>query len=354
MLTDIFAERYVDTKIWEEYTQKEERLLVQAFRIFSEQLFPYWSDGKENPESKKVWSSIHDKLSMELGLQELSPKAYCFQSTYNGKPLTQSGTWSMDRVCEAFVISKFDGNLPADRFIKERLSFVELAFREREEQIRKLNSNLPNAIETAKKRHQELKYRTNVIRLAGDPAERVIEFNRTNNEAFRASVDELNERFRRANSKINYHNGFIQISEDEVIETQIENPFWKITNDPIWTNVDIDMKEALDRRDSGGRDPAFYAARSLESAIKIISDQKGWTHGGEKGAHNYLDNLGSKKNGSFIQDWEKESLKSFFTHVRNPFGHGPGSEEMPSLTKQQTDWSIESCMSWIKTLISRM
>jgi hypothetical protein len=43
-----------------------------------------------------------------------------------------------------------------------------------------------------------------------------------------------------------------------------------------------------------------------ESTIKIISDEKGWTHGGEKGAHNYIDNLGSKKAGPFIESWETQ------------------------------------------------
>jgi hypothetical protein len=114
------------------------------------------------------------------------------------------------------------------------------------------------------------------------------------------------------------------------------------------------MKEALDRRDANDRDPVFYAARALESAIKIVSDQKGWTRGSEKGAHNYIDNLGSAKNGAFIAPWEREALKTFFTEIRNPFGHGPGSAEMPQLSPEQTSWAIESCMSWIKSLVGRM
>ena len=138
------------------------------------------------------------------------------------------------------------------------------------------------------------------------------------------------------------------------MEAQIERAFWEVVAAPLWKNVDIDMKEALDRRDANDRDPAFYTARALESAIKIISDQQGWTHGGEKGAHHYIDNLGSKKNGAFIKDWERDALKSFFTAIRNPFGHGPGSAEMPQLTLEQTNWAIETCMSWIKNLVQRM
>jgi len=47
-------------------------------------------------------------------------------------------------------------------------------------------------------------------------------------------------------------------------------------------------------------------------------------------------------------------LKPFFSKVRNPLGHGPGEEEIVSLTTQQTDWAIEFSISWIKTLIRGM
>jgi len=174
------------------------------------------------------------------------------------------------------------------------------------------------------------------------------------NARFRQSVEELNERFRRAGTQLNYHSGFIQVAADELVEQQVERPFWALVADPIWKNVDIDMKEALDRRDANDKDPAFYAARALESAIKIISDHKSWTHGGEKGAHNYIDNLGSAKSGPFIKEWERDALKQFFTEIRNPFGHGAGSDEMPELTLEQTNWAIETCMSWIKSLVQRM
>src|SRR5262245_7492141 len=138
-----------------------------------------------------------------------------------------------------------------------------------------------------------------------------------------------------------------------LVENQIERAFWQVVADPLWKNVDIDMKEAIDRRDGSERDAAFYATRGLESAIKIISDTKGWTRGDEKGAHNFIDNLGSQKNG-FIDGWERDVLKKLFTEIRNPLGHGPGKEEMPELTNQQTTWVIETSMSWIKSLVQRM
>jgi hypothetical protein len=300
MLTDIFADRYLGIQMWEAFTDVEERFLVQGFRIVSEQLFPYYRDGKEIPASKATWTSIHDKLSMELGLDELSPKRYHFNTTYNGKPVTQSGAWSIEKVCKEFVNSKYDGTVSADRFIKERLSFIELAFRERENQLNEINSNLPKQLLDAQ--IQDKRVKPGGIRIPGNRADGLKAFNESINASFQDSVEELNERLRRANFNLNYHNGFIQISDDELLEEQIERVFWDITKDPLWENVDIDMKEAVDLRDSNGRDPAFYAARALESTIKIISDQKGWTHGGEKGAQNYIENLGSKKNGAFISD----------------------------------------------------
>jgi hypothetical protein len=45
---------------------------------------------------------------------------------------------------------------------------------------------------------------------------------------------------------------------------------------------------------------------------------------------------------------EKDTLINFFSNVRNPFGHGAGSNEMPKLSIEQTTWAIEFCMIWIK------
>ena len=48
----------------------------------------------------------------------------------------------------------------------------------------------------------------------------------------------------------------------------------------------------------------------MESAIKIISDEKGWTTGNEKGAANYIDHLASANHGRFIEAWESDALKA--------------------------------------------
>lgn len=352
MLTDIFSDRYVKRVLWEQYTEVESKLLNQCFRIVAEQLFPYWINGKESEFAKAKWASLHDRLSMELGVDELAPRYYSYQTTWMGKPHTQSGSWTMDKVCKDFVCATYNDKVSPDRFIKDRLSFVELAFRFRDEELQRLNDELSAKLAEARLR-ESLQSRQG-LRIPGSQADGLRAFNESLNASFRSTVDELNERFRRAGAPLNYHNGFIQVATDELTQGQVERTFWAVVADPLWKNVDIDMKEALDRRDANDRDPAFYAARALESAIKIISDQKGWTHGGEKGAHSYIDNLGAAKNGSFIKPWERDNLKVFFTEIRNPFGHGAGSAEMPELTPTQTNWAIESCMSWIKSLVQRM
>jgi hypothetical protein len=144
------------------------------------------------------------------------------------------------------------------------------------------------------------------------------------------------------------------VAKDEQIEKQVAKPFWSAIADPRWENVARDMNEALDRRDNGAGYAAFFAARALESAIKIISNETGRSTGNEKGAHNFIDNLVADRDGSrFIDKFEMEVLKPYFTHVRNKLGHGPGSESMLSLTPAQTDWAIEFAMTWVRTLVRR-
>jgi AbiJ N-terminal domain 4 len=330
MLTDIFLNRYAGVTLWETFHEKDRRFLVQAFRMVNEQLYPYSvADGKEDRAAKAQWQMIHDKVSMELGLEELSSKTYIYNYTWAGQAMSQVRFYTVDFLCRNFVLSTYDNSVSADRFMKERMSFIEIAFRERAAELE---------AKTAKSRGDR------VLKMFSD----------RQNQEFRVAIDELNARMRQARYQLHYHNGFIQRSLDPVVEDQIEEPFWDLMSDATWKNVDMDMKEAIDRRDNGDRDPAFYAARALESAIKIISDKSEWSHGGEKGAHSYVDNLSSQRAGHFIDCWEANALKDFFSHIRNPLGHGPGREKMPALSSEQTDWAIEFCMSWIKSLIRRI
>lgn len=345
MLTDIFARRYEKVLIWKVFDEPSKRLLVQGTQLL-EQIFPYYLGGSESQQGKLHWNNLHDLMSRELGLPELSPKAWGF---YDANKHWFSGINKIHDVCKTWMLQSFDENVSADRFIKERLSLVELGFRTREKEVRLENSRLPQKILEAKQFDQTRHLRKGIF-LPGDRSDGIKAQNESTNREFQSAVDELNARLFQAGCNLTYHNGFIQIDRDEMLTETIANPFWRLCSDPKWKNVDHDMKEAIDLRDTGGRDPALYAAKALESAIKIISDEKNFSTGNEKGAGGYIDNLAKNK---FIEDWEKTTLKTFFSNVRNPLGHGPGSDEMPSLTKEQTDWAIMNCMAWTKSLIER-
>lgn len=352
MLTDIFLNRYKGIELWPQFSDDESKLLVQCFRIISEQLFPYWRDGKEISGAKDHWEALNKTLSMELGLKELSPAVISYPQTWNGNTTYRSYTPTKDKVCETFVLTEFNPLHVADNFMKERISFVELAFRRFGELVQEANRNLPIAIANSRAKTSSAK---GILGTYQDQHEEWLETsNRQLNERYRSACEELNTRFAQAGSRIIYHNRFIQLADDQTINREIQEPFWKLVEAAEWKNVDFDIKQAIDLLDTNGRDPAWYAARALESTIKIISDKKGWTHGGEKGAVNYIENLSAKKNGKFIDDWERDDLKRFFEIVRNPFGHGPGSAPMPQLSVTQSRWAIGYCMVWIRSLIGRM
>jgi hypothetical protein len=346
MLIDIFARRYETKPLRDGFEPRDSRLLIQAFRILAEDMFPYYREGNEDPMGVAFWTGLHGNLSRELGVKELSPVWFSYTTNWNGNDYVRTDKNTMVTVCENWLTKAVSGS--PDVHIKERLSLIELGFRARENEIAAMNAP---AITDGERLLASLSRSS--LRVPGDPEEGARKRRETETAAFRSNVDELNTRFRQAGYPLNYHNGFIQFLTDDLVQKEVETPFWRLVADPMWSNVDSDMKVALDLRDADGRDPAFYAARALESTIKIISDQKGWTHGGEKGAHNYIENLASKKNG-FINSWEGTSLKDFFTHVRNPFGHGAGSSQTPSLSRSQTEWAIEFSMSWIKNLIRRL
>jgi len=356
MLTDIFARRYEKRPLFTAVGPREHALFVQAHRIINEQIFPYYGyDKKVDEKAKATWTSLHDRLTMEFGIKELSAKFYSYKGEWMGKPHTYSGSYEMNSVCEAWIIKPFSEGLDPDVFVKRRVSFVELAFREREQQVAASNGQLECELIKAAVRDAVPKpaARLRVPGVAQSNVDLVKKINKSTNVSFRTCAHELNERFKQAGMPLHYHNGYIQITTDSLTQAQIEQPFWDIVKDPKWTNVSTDMAAAIDLRDTAGRDPAFYAGKALESTVKIISDEKGWTTGKEKGASDYLNHLESKANGRFIDPWERQILQAFFSGVRNDYGHGPGSDPMPIMTMPQIDQTIEFCMSWIKSLIKR-
>lgn len=151
-----------------------------------------------------------------------------------------------------------------------------------------------------------------------------------------------------------YRWGRFHPSDGPAVEQAIHDPFWDLVAHTRWDNVRTDMKQALALRDSAGPNPALYAARAMESTLKIISSDKGCLTGRERGASNIIDTLVSMKNGRLMEPWEAEMIKRFFSDVRNPDAHGAGTAPQPQLRPEQTAWAIEFCMISIKSLLRRL
>ena len=93
MLTDIFARRYENRPLFTTVGPREQALFVQAYRLINEQIFPYYGyDKKIDEKAKATWTSLHDRLTMELGLKELSAKYYSYQGEWMGAYFSPSWT----------------------------------------------------------------------------------------------------------------------------------------------------------------------------------------------------------------------------------------------------------------------
>lgn len=271
MLIDIFARRYEGVQLRDGFEDRDRRLFVQAFRILSEDMYPYYSDGKESSVGVAFWTNLQAQLSRELGLKELSPLWYSYTTKWNGQDHVNSGKWALVTVCENWMNAPLAGS--GDAYVKERLSLIELGFRQRETEIAAMNAQ---PITTRPKPAPMLGGGS--MRVPSDNGDWTRKWRAEKTAAFRASVEELNARFRQAGYSLHYHNGFIQAATDALVQETVETPFWALVAGPRWQNVDTDMKEALDRRDTNGRDPAWYAARALESAIlrhQVVDDRQG-------------------------------------------------------------------------------
>lgn len=314
MTTDVFHKRYPGIfHFYQGFPKEITVFLRQSAQIIFNDLKPYIHD------VEKLCTVAYSKLVRELG-----------HGIYNG---TNAEEICIGALCENYDLWN-NAHGSSERFAKYRFSLIELLMAEIETDIYKpsSDSNFKLFLKSNNTAAEEQKRRKNI---------------------FLNAVNELNYRMREAGIPFHYHNKMFQYSTDQLTESQVYEPFWEIVKDKKWQNIDVDLKEAIDRRDSKGRDAALYALKALESTIKIISDDNGWTSGSERGAANYIDNLVSAANGRFIDVWEADQLKAIFRDLRNPHGHGPGSAPQPALSEYQESWIIECAMIWIKSLVKR-
>jgi hypothetical protein len=322
MFTDIFAKRYEGVLQFD--LDAAEKIvhptLIQAGRIFFEDV------QKVVRFSDTFFDGISERLARELALEWLH------QITDISRLDNPSERQKIERILTRPYIDNRVRDRP-DYYCKTHLSLMEVLFRDAEARIRE-----------GYKRYKRFAWMTPFGKRYMDSFLGVM------NKA----TEELKLRLQVNRTGLVYDNGFLHLATDALSSKRIAQPFWEIVTDPKWATVDHEMKEALDQLDHGQRDAHAHATMALESAIKIISNEKGWTRGTENGAAAYIDNLVSANNGRFIQVWEAEALKALFGKLRNPYSHGAGSDPPPRLLDAQQTWAIESCMSWIKSLVRRM
>jgi hypothetical protein len=319
MLSDVFFDRYESLTLWTVWRPSDRKLMMQCSQILADDLFPKMIRDRSDL-NEHFWAKGSALLCREIGCASLSATRW--------QAANKSWwTYSYRDQCRNFLAALPAAQDDVDYFIKLRISLVELMFRLAAERIADSWATLANGNTW----------------LSGDPSR--------DQHIFDSATVELNARMARSGAPLNYHNGFVQISRDPTIATQIEQPFWNLVDQPKWSNVDIEMKEAVDRRDSGSADAAFHAGKALESAIKVINEERGWLTGKERGGADHASNLWSAAGGRMLEEWQVQSIKHIFSKLRNPFGHGAGTSQPPSLTAAEVDWAISMCMAWISLMV---
>lgn len=347
MITDILLRRYPEIKL-----ELDNSFFVQLFNIYDDyntgihralldkiESYPYSGYADEHI---RMIDQAQKKLSNELGYRNLD------KPEYKDLPDTAGG-FDDYRIFKNYT---FDASVD----YLEKLSLFEVLFRDTEEHLKNEINFLEKQIPKYESQSSDIVERykgKNVYNEGEEKLKKAIPQLERKKEALKSLQSQINQRLRLNKLGISYHNGFFQKSEDSLVEQKILEPFWEIIADPKYKNVEMDILEALDRHDSGGRDPALYAAKALESMLKIVCDDKGLTTGNETGAGSYISHLNSSKNGTIIINDEKEELLSMF-RIRNSHGHGPGNDPMPTLTSQQTLRYIHSTMIWIHSLSKRL
>jgi len=322
MITEAFFQRHPN-EIGFGYEGKVAPAIDKFFNQAAQILFDDLR--KVTPGFEGIVRSEYEKLVREVGHdlsseREPADRCYrCLTETYD--------LWS-------------DEHGSAQEYVNYRLSLVELLFAE-------IGQSLPDRPDPTKPKVGTIGHYDKSRRLA----------NLVNNQAhdgFRNGVNELNRRLEVAGIPFSYDAGKLRKITDKPIQENIHNPFWELIDDAKWKSVAIEMEEALRRRDRGDRDSPLSAMKALESTIKIISDERRLTTGKEGGAANYIENLASKRGGKLIEKWEGDALKFLFCKIRNPHGHGSGSEAPPDFSRAQMEWVIDSAMAWVKSLVGRL
>jgi hypothetical protein len=355
MITDIFFRRYEQVPLWTSFRESERRFLGQAAQLITDELFARNEKSYKNRDNDPACKGLElcfKIVERELGVTELTPRRWVREVNFGGNNRREAIAYMVERRVLNYLTKQPEENHPANLFMKRRMSFVEVAFQVRRRQLADRKASLIASLGEPDTPGDQLYEAMGDDHVWASTKKALV----ADEAAFAEQITELNVRLRQAQMPLSYHNDLIQLSDDALFETEVERPFWDLVAAPKWSVVDAQMKEALDERDRGERNAVSNALNALESTIKTISDDKGWTRGTERGAAHYIDNLVPEREGArFIAVWEKDMLVALFREMRNQFGHGPAAgQPLPALRAEQSGWAIDACMAWIKSLVRRL
>ncbi|MVA27060.1 hypothetical protein V6582_14865 [Agrobacterium vitis] len=234
MITDIFARRYAKIQLRSQYFKEDQVLCNQLWKMMScGLLWNGWKTAEITDVAEAAFRTIHDNLALELGVEYLSPL------WVGGGPNSRPFKNSYATVCKNFLINCPDDFSRGDVWMKERLSLAELAFALRGRQIAEANANLQADIERAQDLYNSPLFKG--LGLPGDSGHSVLAINKRNNESFEELIEDLNQRLKLASYSLTYHNGLLQLLDDQTTGSQIEEPFWPLVGKAPWLNVDRQM-----------------------------------------------------------------------------------------------------------------
>lgn len=322
MLTDVFLKRH-QRQLW--YNHEAARPLASMFN----QVLHILDDLQPVVGTDDAFfGAVHDRLARELGLPYLvrGHMSYARRiGTYLGQPYD---LWN-------------DEHGDIDYFLKSRLSMLELLFRQLDERLAERDAKAV----PPKRSSLFGGAGSQPLLAAGAPSADRMRFNE--------ALAELNTRLRESGIGLVYHNGFLHFASDRMSVDRVQTPFWEVLAAPQWRVADREMKEAIEHLDRADDDAAVHALCALESVMKILCEERGWSTGKEKGAVNFIENLQSDRSGRFISPWEADALRALFREIRNPRSHGGGTSSPDALSIQQLTWVVETSMSWTKSLATR-
>lgn len=214
------------------------------------------------------------------------------------------------------ISSSETGKEEVEVFIKLRLSFIELFFRNTEACIEKFT--LPYGSSSSHEDHAK---------------------------AIEEWIFEVNSRFRDRNIPFQYHDGILHPSNDELISETIEEPFWEAVLGLGWNQTVQHMKKAVDQQISN---PSFAASEAQLALESVLNEFFGGDGGG---IPSKTSNLCKKK---IISEQEKFMIDEFFKKFRNPSSHSKNASDSGSPVKRsqsEASWIIGFSMCTIKRII---